>query len=47
MMDMVKSDGNVEEMVEERERRKVAARKIAEFKGMLNERAAAFLSTGS
>ncbi len=38
MMDMVKTDENIEDMVGERERRKVAARKIAEFKGMLNER---------
>ena len=38
MMDMVKTDGNVEEMVEEREKKKIAALKIAEFRGMLNER---------
>lgn len=38
MMDMVKTDENIEEMVEEREKQKIAARKIAEFKAMLNER---------
>ena len=38
MMDMVKTDGDVEDMVEEREKKKIAARKIAEFRGMLNER---------
>ena len=38
MMDMVKTAENVEDMVEEREKRKIAARKIAEFRGMLNER---------
>ena len=38
MMDMVKSDGNIEDMVEEREKKKIAAMKIAEFRGMLNER---------
>jgi len=38
MMDMVKTDGNVEEMVEEREKKKIAALKIAEFREMLNER---------
>ncbi len=38
MMDMVKSDGNIEDMVEEREKKKIAALKIAEFRGMLNER---------
>jgi RNA polymerase sigma-32 factor len=38
MMDMVKTDENIEDMVEEREKQKIAARKIAEFKGMLNER---------
>ena len=38
MMDMVKTDGNVEEMVEEREKKRIAALKIAEFRGMLNER---------
>jgi RNA polymerase sigma-32 factor len=38
MMDMVKTDGNVEDMVEEREKQKIAAQKIAEFKAMLNER---------
>src|SRR5208282_3596684 len=38
MMDMVKTDENIEDMVEEREKRKIAARKIAEFRGTLNER---------
>ena len=38
MMDMVKADENIEEMVEEREKKKIAARRIAEFKEMLNER---------
>jgi RNA polymerase sigma-32 factor len=38
MMDMVKTDENIEEMVEEREKQKIAARKIAEFKAILNER---------
>ena len=38
MMDMVKGDDNIEDMVEEREKKKIAARRIAEFKEMLNER---------
>ena len=38
MMDMVKTDSNIEDMVEEREKKKIAAMKIAEFRGMLNER---------
>jgi RNA polymerase sigma-32 factor len=38
MLDMVKTDHNVEEMVEEREKKKIAAKKIAEFRAMLNER---------
>lgn len=38
MMDMVRADGNVEEIVEEREKQKIAARKIAEFRQRLNER---------
>jgi len=38
MMDMVKTDGDIEDMVEEREKKKIAALKIAEFRGMLNER---------
>lgn len=38
MMDMVKTDENIEDMVEDREKRKIAARKIGEFKGTLNER---------
>ncbi len=38
MMDMVKTDGDVEDMVEEREKKKIAAGKIAEFRAMLNER---------
>jgi RNA polymerase sigma-32 factor len=38
MMDMVRTDDNIEEMVEEREKKKIVARKIAEFRTMLNER---------
>ena len=38
MLDMVKTDKSVEDMVEEREKQKIAAQKIAEFRGMLNER---------
>jgi RNA polymerase sigma-32 factor len=38
MMDMVKTDSNIEDLVEEREKKKIAARKIAEFRTMLNER---------
>jgi RNA polymerase sigma-32 factor len=38
MMDMVKTEENIEDMVEEREKKKIAARKIAEFRAMLNER---------
>jgi RNA polymerase sigma-32 factor len=38
MLDIVKGDADVEEMVEEREKRKIAGRKIAEFKTILNER---------
>jgi RNA polymerase sigma-32 factor len=38
MLDVVRTDDNVEEMVEEREKRKIANRKIAEFKAILNER---------
>ncbi len=38
MMDMVRADGNVEEMVEEREKEEIASRKIAKFRKMLNER---------
>jgi RNA polymerase sigma-32 factor len=38
MLDMVKTDSNIEDMVEEREKKKIAALKIAEFRGMLNER---------
>jgi RNA polymerase sigma-32 factor len=38
MLDMVRSEGNVEDIVEEREKKKLAARKIAEFRKMLNER---------
>jgi RNA polymerase sigma-32 factor len=38
MLDMVRTDENVEDMVEEREKKKIAARRIAEFKQMLNER---------
>jgi RNA polymerase sigma-32 factor len=38
MMDMVRADQNIEDMVEEREKKKIAARKIAEFRNMLNER---------
>ena len=43
MMDMVKTDENVEDMVEEREKRKIAARKIADFRAMLKERGALHL----
>jgi RNA polymerase sigma-32 factor len=38
MMDAVQGDQNVEEVVEERERQKIAAGKIAEFKERLNDR---------
>ncbi len=38
MMDMVKTDRDIEDVVEEREKKSIAARKIAEFRGMLNER---------
>jgi len=38
MMDMVKGDENVEEMVEEREKKRIAAQRIAEFREMLSER---------
>jgi RNA polymerase sigma-32 factor len=38
MMDMVRTDENIEDVVEEREKKKIAARKIAEFRQMLNER---------
>ncbi len=38
MMDMVKTEQNIEEVVEEREKKKIAGRKIAEFRKMLNER---------
>jgi RNA polymerase sigma-32 factor len=38
MMDMVRTDDNIEDMVEEREKKKIVARKIAEFRTMLNER---------
>jgi len=38
MMDVVTSEENIEDMVEEREKKKIAARKIADFRTMLNER---------
>lgn len=38
MMDMMQADQNIEEMIEEREKRKIAFRKIAEFRKGLNER---------
>jgi RNA polymerase sigma-32 factor len=38
MMDMVRAHGNIEDVVEEREKKKIASRKIAEFRKMLNER---------
>jgi RNA polymerase sigma-32 factor len=38
MMDMVRTEDDVEGIVEEREKKKLAARKIAAFKEMLNER---------
>jgi RNA polymerase sigma-32 factor len=38
MLDMVKADQNIEEVVEEREKKKIAGRRIAEFRTMLNER---------
>jgi RNA polymerase sigma-32 factor len=38
MMDMVKDDQDIEEVVEEREKRKIASRKIAEFSKGLSER---------
>jgi len=38
MMDMIQADQNIEEVIEEREKRKIAFRKIAEFRKGLNER---------
>jgi RNA polymerase sigma-32 factor len=38
MMDMVRSDENIEDMVEEREKKKIVARKVADFRRMLNDR---------
>jgi RNA polymerase sigma-32 factor len=38
MLDMVRTDENIEDMVEEREKKKIVARKIAEFRKMLNDR---------
>jgi RNA polymerase sigma-32 factor len=38
MMDMVRTEQDIEEVVEEREKKKIAGRKIAEFRKMLNER---------
>jgi RNA polymerase sigma-32 factor len=38
ILDMVQGDQDIEEAVEERERKQIAARKIAEFRQMLNER---------
>ena len=38
MLDMVRTDENIEDMVEEREKKKIVARKIAEFRAMLNDR---------
>ena len=38
MLDMVRADGDIEEMVEEREKQKIASRKISEFRKALNER---------
>ncbi len=38
MMDMVRGEEDIEAVVEERERKKIAARKIAAFKEMLSER---------
>jgi RNA polymerase sigma-32 factor len=38
MMDMMQADQNIEEVIEEREKRKIAFRKIAEFRKGLNER---------
>jgi RNA polymerase sigma-32 factor len=38
MLDMVRTDDNIEDMVEEREKKKIVARKIAEFRAMLNDR---------
>jgi RNA polymerase sigma-32 factor len=38
MLDMVRTDENIEDMVEEREKKKIVARKIAEFREMLNDR---------
>ena len=38
MMDMVKGDESIEEIVEEREKKQIAAQKVAEFREMLNER---------
>jgi RNA polymerase sigma-32 factor len=38
MMDMMQADQNIEEVIEEREKQKIASRKIAEFRKGLNER---------
>ena len=38
MMDMMQADQDIEEVIEEREKQKIAFRKIAEFKKGLNER---------
>ena len=47
MMDMVKADENIEEMVEEREKQKIAARKIAEFRRCSTRGSFTSSSTGS
>ena len=38
MMDMMQADQNIEEVIEEREKQRIASRKIAEFRKGLNER---------
>ncbi len=38
MMDMVEADQNIEDVVEEREKRMIVSRKIARFRELLNER---------
>jgi RNA polymerase sigma-32 factor len=38
MIDMVGSDDNIEEMVEEREKQRIVEQKVGQFKKILNER---------
>jgi RNA polymerase sigma-32 factor len=37
-MDMIKTDDNIEEMVAAKERREILAKKISDFKTMLNDK---------